>query len=301
VDCLSEVEAVARHDAVTTADGSTLASSLQNNGEQCVTAIWNVLGSNDMIATCGMSGSATMDLSKLMNDKQSPKYDTGAQGLRKTVTQPSFGNLSPLDCNPLVSREKEPLMQQVCETRCAMILRRQKMEDRRLCHTTSDVIGTTYVRHSFSAMAFVHAAIWDSAQTRSQGLRGLKKTVTICPSLPFPYAPFGLVPCPACPQQMFAQKRECQDHHAKACHCKQHLYNAAGDYIPNNLDDNLKDNNNLDIYLPGTIFHVPDSATSHLLLARIKQAQEPLLPCKLTALVSHPLLLHLLLKCVTAQ
>jgi predicted flavoprotein YhiN len=81
VDCLSEVEAVARHDAVTTADGNALASSLQNNGEQCITAIWNVFGGNDMITTCGMSGSATMDLSKLVNDKQSPKYDTGAQGL----------------------------------------------------------------------------------------------------------------------------------------------------------------------------------------------------------------------------
>jgi hypothetical protein len=31
MDCLSEVEAVARHDAVTTADGIALASSLQNN------------------------------------------------------------------------------------------------------------------------------------------------------------------------------------------------------------------------------------------------------------------------------
>jgi hypothetical protein len=72
-------------------DRSALASSLQNNGEQCVTAIWNVFGGNDMIATCGMSGSATMDLSNLVNDKWSPKYDTGAQGLRKTVTEEVLG------------------------------------------------------------------------------------------------------------------------------------------------------------------------------------------------------------------
>jgi hypothetical protein len=38
---------------VTTADGSALASSLQNNAEQCVTAVWNVFGGNDMITTCG--------------------------------------------------------------------------------------------------------------------------------------------------------------------------------------------------------------------------------------------------------
>jgi hypothetical protein len=63
---------------VTTADGSTLASSLQNNAEQCVTAVWNVFGGNDMIATCGMSGSATMDLSKLVKVERSPKQDTGA-------------------------------------------------------------------------------------------------------------------------------------------------------------------------------------------------------------------------------
>jgi hypothetical protein len=73
---------------VTTADGSALASSLQNNGEQCITAIWNVFGGNDMIATCGMSRSAIMDLSKMVNVEQSPKHDTGAQGLRKTVTEP---------------------------------------------------------------------------------------------------------------------------------------------------------------------------------------------------------------------
>jgi hypothetical protein len=46
--------------------------------EQCVTAIWNVFGGNDMIATCGMSGSATMDLSELVKVEQSPKHDTGA-------------------------------------------------------------------------------------------------------------------------------------------------------------------------------------------------------------------------------
>jgi hypothetical protein len=63
---------------VKTADGSALASSLQNNAEQCVTAVWNVFGGNDMIATCGMSGSTTMDLSKLVKVEQSPKHDTGA-------------------------------------------------------------------------------------------------------------------------------------------------------------------------------------------------------------------------------
>jgi hypothetical protein len=51
---------------VTTADGSALASSLQNNVEQCVTAVWNVFSGNDMIATCSMSGSATMDLSEVV-------------------------------------------------------------------------------------------------------------------------------------------------------------------------------------------------------------------------------------------
>jgi hypothetical protein len=112
----------------------------------------------------------------------------------------------------------------------------------------------------------------------------------------FPYAPSGLAPCPACAQQTFAEERDHQDRCAKACHHKQRSYNATSNYIPNDLDGNFEDNNNLNIYPRGTIFHAPDSAIGQLLLARIKQAQEPLLPCKLTAPISHPLPPRLLLQ-----
>jgi hypothetical protein len=117
----------------------------------------------------------------------------------------------------------------------------------------------------------------------------------ICPSVPFPYAPFGLAPCPAHTQRLFAEERDHQDCHTKARHRKQHLYNATGDFVPNNLDNNL-DNNNVDIYLPGTVFHAPDSIVGCLLLACIEQAQEPLPPHELTVPVSHLLPLRLLIE-----
>jgi hypothetical protein len=88
---------------------------------------------------------------------------------------------------------------------------------------------------------------------------------------------------------MYVEERDRQNH------CKQHLYNTTSNYVPNNLDNNfdeVKDNT----YPAGTVLHTPDSAVGHLLLAWIKQAQESLLPCKLTAPVSHLLLQCLLLK-----
>jgi hypothetical protein len=89
---------------------------------------------------------------------------------------------------------------------------------------------------------------------------------------------------------MFAEERDRQDCHAKACCRKQCLYNAHGNYVANNTNNKdfnkVKDN----MYPAGTILHAPNSAIGQLLLARIKQAQEPLPPCKLTAPVSHQLL-----------
>jgi hypothetical protein len=117
----------------------------------------------------------------------------------------------------------------------------------------------------------------------------------ICPSAPFPYAPFGLAPRPARTQRLFAEERDRQDRRAKAWRCKQRLYNATGNFVPNDSDNNL-DDSDVDIYPPGTIFHAPNSAVGCSLLARIEQAQEPLPPRKLTAPVSHPLPLRPLLE-----
>jgi hypothetical protein len=103
------------------------------------------------------------------------------------------------------------------------------------------------------------------------------------------------VPCPARTQQLFAEERDCQDRRTKARRRKQHLYNTTSNFVPNNLDNNLN-NSNINIYLPGTVFHAPDSTIGQLLLARIEQAQEPLPPRKLTAPVSHLLPPHLLLE-----
>jgi hypothetical protein len=104
----------------------------------------------------------------------------------------------------------------------------------------------------------------------------------------FPYAPFGLAPRPARTQRSFAEERDRQDRCAKARRRKQRSYDATGDYVPDNSDDDL-DNDDVDIYPPGTVFHAPDSAVGRSLLARIEQAQEPLPPRELTAPISHPL------------
>jgi hypothetical protein len=118
----------------------------------------------------------------------------------------------------------------------------------------------------------------------------------ICPSLPFPYAPSGLAPYPARTQQLSAEERDCQDQCAKARCCKQRLYNATGNYIPNDSDNNFEDKDDLNIYLAGTVFYALDSVTSCALLARIEQPPAPLPTCKLTACISHLLPPHLLLK-----
>jgi hypothetical protein len=105
---------------------------------------------------------------------------------------------------------------------------------------------------------------------------------------PFPYAPLGLAPCPARTQQSFAEERDCQDCCAKARCCKQRLYDATGNFVPNDLDNKaFKDNNDLDIYLRGTVFHAPDSVTGRALLARIEEPPTPLPTCELAACISH--------------
>jgi hypothetical protein len=114
---------------------------------------------------------------------------------------------------------------------------------------------------------------------------------------PFLTRPFGLAPRPARTQRSFAEERDRQDQRAKARRRKQRSYNATGDFVPNDSDDDL-DNSDVDIYPPGTVFHAPDSVIGRSLLACIKQAQEPLPPCKLTAPVSHPLPPHPLLECI---
>jgi hypothetical protein len=96
------------------------------------------------------------------------------------------------------------------------------------------------------------------------------------------------VPRPARTQQSFAEERDHQDRRAKARRCKQRSYDATGDYVLNDSDDDL-DNDDVNIYPPGTVFHAPNSAVGRSLLARIEQAQEPLPPRELTAVVSHPL------------
>jgi hypothetical protein len=114
--------------------------------------------------------------------------------------------------------------------------------------------------------------------------------------LPFPYAPSGLAPCPARTQRSFAEER---DRCAKARRRKQRSYDATGDFVPNDLDDeDFEDNDDLDIYPRGTIFHVPDSVTGRALLERIKQPPAPLPTRELAARISHalpprPLLEHL--------
>jgi hypothetical protein len=106
--------------------------------------------------------------------------------------------------------------------------------------------------------------------------------------VPFPYAPFGLAPRPARTQRSFAEERDRQDRRAKARRRKQRSYDATGDFVPNNSDDDL-DDDDVDLYPPGTVFHAPDSVVGRSLLARIEQAQEPLPPRELTAPVRHPL------------
>jgi hypothetical protein len=88
---------------------------------------------------------------------------------------------------------------------------------------------------------------------------------------------------------LFAEERDRQDQRAKACRRKQRSYNARGDYVSNNTDNEDFDEVEDDTYPTGTILHAPNSAIGRSLLARIKQAQEPLPPRKLTAPVSHPL------------
>jgi hypothetical protein len=75
------------------------------------------------------------------------------------------------------------------------------------------------------------------------------------------------------------------------------LYDATGDFVPNDLDnEDFEDNDDLDIYPCGTIFHAPDSATGRALLARIEQPLAPLPTCELVARISHPLPLRPLIE-----
>jgi hypothetical protein len=113
--------------------------------------------------------------------------------------------------------------------------------------------------------------------------------------VPFPYAPFGLAPRPACTQRLFAEERDRQDRCAKARRRKQRSYNATGDFVPNDLDDDL-DDDDVNIYPAGTVFHVPDSVTGRALLARIEQPLAPLPTCELAARISHPLPLRPLIE-----
>jgi hypothetical protein len=116
---------------------------------------------------------------------------------------------------------------------------------------------------------------------------------------PFPYAPFGLAPCPARAQQTFAEERDRQDRRTKARRCKQRLYDATGDFVPNDSDDeDFEDNDNLDIYPCGTIFHAPDSVTGCALLARIEQTLATPPTCELAARISHPLPSRPLFECI---
>jgi hypothetical protein len=108
--------------------------------------------------------------------------------------------------------------------------------------------------------------------------------------LPFPHAPSGLAPCPARAQRTFAEERDRQDRCAKACRRKQRSYDATGNFVPNNSDDkDFEDNDDLDIYPCGTIFHAPDSVTGRALLERIEQPPAPLPTRELAARISHAL------------
>jgi hypothetical protein len=87
---------------------------------------------------------------------------------------------------------------------------------------------------------------------------------------------------------LFAEERDRQDRCTKARCRKQHAYNATGDYIPDDSDDDL-DDNDVNIYPPGTVFHAPDSVTSRALLERIEQPPAPLPTRELAARISHAL------------
>jgi hypothetical protein len=109
--------------------------------------------------------------------------------------------------------------------------------------------------------------------------------------LPFPYAPFGLAPCPAHTQRTFAEERDRQDRRAKACCRKQRSYDTTSNFVPNDSDDeDFEDDDNLGIYPHGTVLHAPDSTTGRALLTRIEQPPAPLPTRKLAARISHPLL-----------
>jgi hypothetical protein len=97
------------------------------------------------------------------------------------------------------------------------------------------------------------------------------------------------VPRPARTQQSFAEERDRQDQRAKARRQKQRSYDATGDYVPNDSDDNFEDDDDLDIYPAGTTFHAPDSITGRALLARIEQPPAPLPTRELAACITHPL------------
>jgi hypothetical protein len=98
------------------------------------------------------------------------------------------------------------------------------------------------------------------------------------------------VPCPARTQWLFAEERDRQDQHAKARRRKQRLYNATGDFVPNDSDDeDFEDNDDLNIYPRGTIFHAPNSVTGRALLEHIKQPLAPLPTRELAARISHAL------------
>jgi hypothetical protein len=96
---------------------------------------------------------------------------------------------------------------------------------------------------------------------------------------------------------LFAEERDRQDRRAKARCCKQRSYDATGNFVPNNSDNkDFEDNDDLDIYPRGTVFHAPDSATGRALLARIGQPLAPPPTCELAARISHPLLPRLLIE-----
>jgi hypothetical protein len=112
--------------------------------------------------------------------------------------------------------------------------------------------------------------------------------LSICPSCPFPYAPSGLAPCPAHTQRTLAEERDRQDRRAKARCRKQRSYDATGDFVPNNSDNDL-DDDDVDIYPAGIVFHAPDSVTGRALLACIEQPPAPPPTRELATRITHPL------------
>jgi hypothetical protein len=101
---------------------------------------------------------------------------------------------------------------------------------------------------------------------------------------------------------MFAEERDRQDCRAKACRRKQRSYDAQGNYVPNDTDDEDFDEVEDDTYPVGTVLHAPDSVTGRALLARIEQASPPPPPtCELVACITHPLPLRPLLECITPR